>query len=135
MNRHPHAGEDYRSDRGIEGSPLFEGLPPTLAKRRPARGSRMALERNTPARLSKKAIILLAIEAAGTRGMTRWELHGTTGISENSVNGRVRELLDEDPSRVVEHGERDGRAVLMCKSCAQPVDSTARIAFSTLVHS
>jgi hypothetical protein len=43
-------------------------------------------------------------------GLTRSEIVAATGISENSVNGRCRELVEM--GMVYEDGERDGRKIV-----------------------
>lgn len=71
-----------------------------------------AYQRAQRDRLSKKEIIYAAIEAAGARGITRTELHAITNIKKDTVNGRCRDLVLEDPPRVVEVGQRGDEKVL-----------------------
>jgi DNA-directed RNA polymerase specialized sigma24 family protein len=53
------------------------------------------------------------IDAAGARGVTRKEIAETAAISKDTVNARVRELLDEQPPRYCVCGERGAEGVII----------------------
>jgi len=68
-----------------------------------------AAERVWPHIGGMKRVILDKL-AARPNGLTRSEIVAATGISENSVNGRCRELVEM--GMVYEYGERDGRKIV-----------------------
>lgn len=61
---------------------------------------------------TKKASIRAAIGGARYYGITRLELVGVTGFLRDTINARVRELLDDGQSGIIERGERSGEGVL-----------------------
>jgi len=91
---------------------LFHPPPPVAPG---SASSRRAARRIEPRRASCRAQIAVALEAAGILGATRAELAAATGLKENTVNGRVHEMLRALPDpEAYELGERrDGRAVVV----------------------
>lgn len=67
---------------------------------------------------SKKARIRAAIMGASRPGITRLELARVTGFLRDTINARVREILDEQ-NGIVEHGTRGDESVLMWEGYAR----------------
>lgn len=82
-----------------------------------------AYEAAQPTALSKKQRIHGVILAAGARGTTRLGIVRTTGYLRDTVNARVRELLDDPTTGLVECGVIDGEGRLLHESHLAPGDT------------
>lgn len=69
---------------------------------------------------SKRQRVAGVILASGPQGITRLEVVRKTGFLRDTVNGRVRELLDDPAMQIVECGARDGEGILLHETFLAP---------------
>lgn len=123
--------EDYyplkaqKRRRGTEeresGASLFDSPPPPPPHNK-SDGSRTAAARveREPSKAARDRALIVRLLEWREQGMTRAELASMSGLSQNSVNPRVWELLQEQPPRIAERGVREGRAVLVHHRYVRP---------------
>lgn len=97
---------------------LFDSPRVTSAasSRRQCREARSAAnKRAEPWKCAQAQQVLQIIQQAGKLGITRQEIADQNGIRLQSVCGRVKSLLEQDPPQVFVLGNRNGQTVLFAK--------------------